>query len=382
MKILQIVPSYKPAYIYGGPIESVSKLCEGLVDAGHDVEVYTTTANGNSELEVEHNKKLIVDGVTVTYFKRITKDPTHVSLALWRHLYKNVTSFEVVHIQSWWNILVIGAAAICQLKGVKVVIAPRGMLSEYIFSFGMKRIKKLIHISIGKKLLSNSVLHATAESEYSECIKIIPGWRGFILPNIISLPEIESIKKKNTIFKLIYMSRIHPKKGLEIVFEALSNVDFLFELQIAGSGETSYIEELKELAVNLGISEKIKWLGWLDRHEKFKTLMSADLFLLLSKNENFANVVIESLHMGTPVLLSKDVGLSSFIEKEDLGWVTSLNVEEVANSINEIFRDTTKQCRINAFGRIIVERNFSSKVVIAKYIEEYTKLLKRDFKKI
>ncbi len=107
MRILHVTPSYKPAYIYGGTIESVACLCEAFVAMGHDLHVFTTAANGTEELDVPLGKDVIVDGVPVTYFKRITKDHTHVSFDLWKHLYKDCKKYEVVHIHSWWNVLVI-----------------------------------------------------------------------------------------------------------------------------------------------------------------------------------------------------------------------------------------------------------------------------------
>ncbi|HEY0177983.1 MAG TPA: glycosyltransferase, partial [Pedobacter sp.] len=299
MKILHIVPSYKPAYIYGGPIESVSKLCEGSAAAGHQVDVFTTTANGETELDVITGKFTLVDGVNVIYFKRITKDPTHVSPALWKYLFTHVRSYDIVHIQSWWNILVIVAACICHYKKVKVVISPRGMLSEYIFKSGNSKIKKIIHSTIGKQALSRSWFHATAAAEYIECRKIIDGWKGFIQPNMITLPALPLVKSENDVFTLIFMSRIHPKKGIEILFNAISRVTFPVVLKIAGSGEEEYIAKLKNLAVELGIAGQVEWLGWLNREDKFKALMNADLFVLISRNENFANVIVESLHMGT-----------------------------------------------------------------------------------
>ena len=376
MKILHIVPSYKPAYIYGGPIESVSKLCEGLAAAGHEVDVYTTTANGETELDIESGIPIDVDGVKVIYFTRITKDPTHVSPALWKYLYHNVKSYDIVHIQSWWNILVVIAACICHLKKVEVVISPRGMLSKYIFETGSVKMKKLIHNTIGKKALAKSWFHATAASEYTECREIISGWRGFTQPNILTLPDIPINKPENEIFTLIFMSRIHPKKGIEILLNAISKLSFPVELKIAGSGEEEYIDTLKDLAIELGITESITWLGWLDRETKFKELMHADLFVLVSLNENFANVVIESLHMGTPVLLSEDVGLSGFIRQNDQGWISTLEIEDVVQKIGMAYTETEKRTRIQTQSRFIIEKNFSPTKLINNYVDEYQNIIK------
>ncbi len=87
-------------------------------------------------------------------------------------------------------------------------------------------------------------------------------------------------------------------------------------LKIAGDGEEAYINELKQKIAALGIEHKVEWLGWKNREDKFRELMQADLFVLVSHNENFANVVIESLHVGTPVLVSDKVGLAKFVQKK------------------------------------------------------------------
>jgi len=375
MKILFIVPSYKPAYVYGGPIESVAKLCEGIAAAGHDVHVYTTAANGKTELDVQIGQAINVDGVWVTYFKRITKDHTHVSPALWQHLSKTVKQYDLVHIQSWWNPLVVYAAYICYKKGVKFIVSPRGMLSNYIINSGNSFAKKLIHNTIGRATLSKSYFHATADAEYQECVDLIPRWQGFTLPNILSLLDIAINPSENNVFTLIFMSRIHPKKGLEILFEAISKLSFNVLLNIAGSGDDEYILELKSLADKLNISSKVKWLGWRGREEKFTELMNSDLFVLTSHNENFANVVVESLHMGTAVLISEDVALSGFVKQNNMGWVTSLNPEDITAKLEDAYKDSTKRLQIRAEGRDVISRSFSEKMLINSYLQEYNKIL-------
>ncbi|WDF54456.1 XrtY-associated glycosyltransferase XYAG1 [Mucilaginibacter sp. KACC 22063] len=374
MKILHIVPSYKPAYVYGGPIESVARLCEGLAAQGHDVDVFTTTANGKTELDIAPGSTVDVDGVNVTYFKRITKDPTHVSPALWKHLFYHVKEYDVVHIHSWWNILVMVAAKICLLKGAKTIIAPRGMLSGYIFNSGNSKAKKLMHKFFGRSILSKSFFHATSEAEYKECISLIDNWKGFMLPNILSLPELKIADKNNDVFTVIFMSRIHPKKGIEILLKAIANLNFAVKLKIAGSGEDEYITKLKQLAGDFNIADKIEWLGWQNREQKFKELMNADLFALISYNENFANVVIESLHAGTATIVSEHVALSDFVEKNDLGWVTTLDVDNVTAKLTDAYHDQAKRDRIAKDGSYIIAKYFSADKLISDYFNIYTSI--------
>src|SRR5690606_22328250 len=100
-------------------------------------------------------------------------------------------------------------------------------------------------------------------------------------------------------------------------------------LRIAGSGDEEYVEKLKRYAERLEIASNLEWLGWKNREEKFVALMKSDCIVLTSHNENFANVVIESLHVGTPVIVSEDVGLAPFVRENDLGWVTKLNADDI-----------------------------------------------------
>lgn len=374
MRLLHVVPSYKPAYVYGGPIESVARLCETLVALGTEVHVFTTTANGNTELDVETNQPILVDNVPVTYFRRITKDPTHISLSLWWNLYKQCREYDIIHIHSWWNILVIVAAAICHLRGVRVVVSPRGMLSDYIINNSHSSIKRIIHSVIGKWALQKSVFHATAENEYVECQKVIPNWRGFIIPNILQLPDEFIARTPNDIFTLIYLSRIHPKKGIEFLFDAIAQLNMPVTLKIAGTGEESYMQNLKDKVTALNIESKVLWLGWKNRSDKFKELAQSDLFVLPSFNENFANTVVESLSVGTPVLVTPHVGLADYIQKRNLGWVSELNAEALTTAINAAQLDEAKRSIINLKGRSIILNTFSAKKLAENYLACYQNL--------
>ena len=68
MRVLHVVPSYIPAWRYGGPIRSVHGLCAGLARAGLDVHVFTTNVDGDRDSEVPLGEPVDLDGVQVTYF--------------------------------------------------------------------------------------------------------------------------------------------------------------------------------------------------------------------------------------------------------------------------------------------------------------------------
>ncbi|WP_423149073.1 XrtY-associated glycosyltransferase XYAG1 [Rubrolithibacter danxiaensis] len=341
LRILHITASYKPAYIYGGPIYSVAALCEALVKEGNLVDVYTTTANGTQELPVA--KATDVDGVNVYYFKRITKDHTHFSPSLLIHLFRNAKQYEVIHIHSWWNLVSVLSAFVCVLRGVKPVLSPRGMLSEYSRQQSNSILKKLIHIILGKQLLKRVRFHATSEQEAEEIRTVFKerAIRTNVIYNLVYLPACipDKLPSSNVVLKLLFLSRVHEKKGLEMLFQAIASLEFPFSLTIVGEGEKDYLELLKEKVKNLKISNCITWLDPVYGSKKFDLYSQFDLFVLPSYNENFANVVIESLSVGTPVLISKNVGLSAFVKSNKLGEVFDGSQEDLQLKIRKMMND-------------------------------------------
>jgi glycosyltransferase involved in cell wall biosynthesis len=375
MKILFVAPSYKPAYIYGGTIVVIAQLAETLVKMGHEVTVYTTTANGAEELPVTKNTATFVNGVEVFYFKRITKDHTHASPALWGYMNKTVKQFDIVHIHSWWNFLVLGAVWVCKRNGVKPIVSPHGMLSTYIFEKNNSLKKRFIHFICGKKLLASTFLHVSTEMELKESQAIIPGWEGSVITNLVTLSSNTYTRPVNEIFTIGFLSRIDHKKGLEILLRALSKVAFPFKLKIAGSGEESYVASLKAMSISLGISQHLEWVGWKNGNEKFDYLSGLDLFALTSHSENFAIVVIESLSVGTPVLISDQVGLCGYILKEDLGWVTSLELEQVVATLEKCVSEKAKSANIQSSAAVQIHNEYSDEVLTDRYVDFYTHII-------
>ena len=391
MRLLQIIPTYKPAYCYGGVIVSIGLLCEALHGAGHEVLVATTTANGKAELPVHDRVPVPVNGVPVLYFPRWTKDHSQFSPGFLRWLWANARRFDAVHIHSWWNLSALFGTMICLLRGVRPVLSPRGMLS----SFTIKgKWKPAFHRLVGRRILAKTFLHATSQAELDECLGLIPGWpHGPVLPNILEIPVLNDERRmmndesgaanssfiiQNSSFKMLFLSRIHEKKGIDLLLAALPGLPFEWTLTIAGEGDQDYVEKLKKQAENLGtgadglpFSKKINWPGWVAPERRFGVFGQADLFVLPSHNENFANVVIESLAVGTPVLVSRHVGLSDYVLEKKLGWACETTVESIREQIIGAFLQKTERERIADAGPAQVRADFSAAVLAEKYVAVY-----------
>jgi glycosyltransferase involved in cell wall biosynthesis len=375
LKILQINASYKPAYIYGGPTMSVAKLSEQLVNAGNEVTVFTTTANGKDELDVDPNRSILVDGVRVTYFKRITKDHSHLSPGLLIKLWQNVRGFDVVHIHAWWNLVSVFSSFIALARKVPVVISPRGTLSDYSFRNKNSLIKVLIHNFLGKKLLQRSYLHATSAAEKKALLNIVKPAGIFDLANFVKIAKSSPKKSAGPVLKLLFLSRIEEKKGLDILLHALPRLNTPYHLTIAGDGDENYMSILKNIAHYNHSENNVSWIGF-QNENKFDIFSEHDLLVLPSYNENFGNVVIESLSAGTPVLISEHVGLADYVTKNNLGWVCQTTPQSVSDVINAIVADEMDKLKtISINAPSIIHHDFDDDQLIKKYINMYQEII-------
>lgn len=344
--------------------------------AGCDVEVYTTTANGPGELSVKPGETVNVDGVNVTYFNRLTKDHTHYSPSLLRFMRQHVKQFDIVHIHAWWNLVSVLACRIAVQAGVPVVVSPRGTLSTYSFGNKNSLPKRLIHNFLGQKLLKNSFIHATSDREKTAMEALIHPQKIFNIPNFIALPkEISSataIPAKQ--LRLIFFSRIEEKKGLEILFDALTEINIPYVLTIAGDGDAGYVNRLKTLAEEKGIAPHLNWIGF-QGDNKFDVLQQHDLMVLPSYDENFGNVVIESLSVGTAVLVSKNVGLFNYVEEKQLGWACANDAASFRKMLESINNDRDSLTQIRQQAPAVIRKDFDEENLRKKYLDMYQQII-------
>lgn len=372
LKILQICASYKPAFVYGGPTMSVAMLSEELTKEGISVVVYTTTANGAAELPVPTGTPVNVDGVNVYYFKRWTKDHSHFSPALFKQLWSHGKEFDIVHIHAWWNLVSIISCLICVLKKLPVTVSPRGTLSAYSFLHRHTVIKAFFHETAGKFLLNRSHVHVTAWNEQCALQKIARPKSITELPNLVKLPVNMPPVCQNDpeAFRIIFLSRIDEKKGLDLLLMALKNIEVPYRLTIAGTGDEAYIQRLKSLLPTEGIVN-VTWAGY-QAQDKFALLSAHDLFVLPSYDENFGNAVAESLSMGTAVLVSQEVGLADFVSQFDLGWICRPDTGSISAAINRIAQsEAPRLAEIRKVAPAVIRENFQGSPLTKRYIEMY-----------
>ncbi len=378
LRLLMIAAGYKPSWVYGGPTISISTLSEALAANGLNVTVMTTNANGRNDFEYPSGTCKSIEGVEVRYYRRWYGDPMSISPAHTWALIRNIRKYDLVHINGWWNWVAMLSLLICKITGTPHVLTTRGALSEYTFQ--TKRtgwVKNTMHHLLFKRMLAHTLLHVTSEEEALKFKRVLPETTVVVLPNIIQLPQVQYHQANVDMpLKLLFLGRIDPVKNLEMLVEALNQVNFRYILTIVGDGKSEYVESVLAKAKDVSA---IQWVGPVYDDRKNQYLADADALVLVSHSENFGNVVIEAMAQSTPVLLSRNVGLSEWVEQNGLGWVVSPDLESLIAGLEAVNADRKYLSDIRAHVLDQVHKDYAMSRLADRYINECYHLVNADF---
>ena len=147
---------------------------------------------------------------------------------------------------------------------------------------------------------------------------------------------------------LLFLSRIHEKKGCDLLIDAFADIaarDPSLCLVVAGPGEPTLVDALKQQAAARGIADRVIWPGMLSGALKWGALAAAEAFVLPSHQENFGIAVVEALASRTPVLITNRINIWREIESAGGGWVCSDTRDGVRDLLARWAFDTTPEQR-------------------------------------
>ncbi|MEZ9604511.1 glycosyltransferase [Vibrio sp. 10N.261.55.A10] len=253
------------------------------------------------------------------------------------------------------------------------------VITEHSSSYARGNIKKWQYL-LAEKTVSKSALNIAVSESFCKLLdnkfKRPNTWT--YIPNILQ-KNFEcfdsSINPKNKAFTFCNVSILSDNKGIDLLLKsfskAFSNISNVL-LKIGGDGESR--KYLQELAIELGISDKVEFLGMLSRKEVKKLMSSSDAYVLSSKIETFGVVLIESLALGKPVVATRCGGPESIVIDGFNGY--SSNVDDIdclSENMLKMYHnyDTfDNQAIINH-----CLSNFSEEVVVDKLTKEYMRIL-------
>jgi glycosyltransferase involved in cell wall biosynthesis len=392
LKVLHIIPSV--ATVRGGPSQAVIEMVSALRSQGVDAEIATTNDNGKNLLDVplyELTDQLSEYGhVPIRFFPRFSPNIHTVrefafsrSLTTW--LWQHITEYDLVHVHAIFSYASTIAMAIARIKKVPYINRPLGQLCTW--SLQQSKLRKQIYLKLIERsnLLHSQALHFTAQQELEEFNLLKLNIPSFILPHGVQIPfpipnAQERVRKLLQIPDrfpiLLFMSRIHPKKGLEYLIAALSKLkEYDFALVIAGSGEPDYISQIQDLLVTHGISDRTHLVGFVEGETKNLYLQGADLFALTSHSENFGIAAIEALASGIPVLITDGVAIAPMVQEQSIGYVTKLEINAIATKLERFFQNFDQTVPNKQNYQQIISENYSWQSISIQLAKIYKEII-------
>lgn len=348
MHIVHVVPHINEEA--SGPSYSVPRLCQSLAHRGNEVELSCLAAQGTIEgvrLDVHRQWKI---------FQRFAVSPVLACT-----LRGKAGTVDVVHNHSLWSMVNVAAGWVVPGRGAKLVTSPRGTLSKWALS--RNKVMKTLLWPLQRRVLTRAdLIHVTSEVEYQEVRALGLTSPVMIIPNGIDLPEqtLSEDTLKESSRTLLFLSRIHPKKGIDRLLHAWATLQKRhphWRLMIAGIGAARHVEEVNALASALRL-ERVVFPGPLYGEAKKQAYFAADLFVLPTHSENFGMVVAEALAHSTPAVVSRCAPWSG-LETEGCGWWIEHDVPTLTAALDcAMSMPSSHLAAMGRNGRAWMERDF------------------------
>ena len=387
LHLLHVVPTYLPAYRYGGPIASVHGLCKALVHQGEEVTVYTTNVDGERDSQVPINQVTILDRVKVGYFQCPFFRRLYWAPGLKRTLELSIASFDLLHLHSVFVWPTSMAAHIARRHKIPYVLSPRGMLVKALIRKKNFLIKSAWMTLIERRTVEGaSAIHVTSELEAEELKKF-----GYKLPPVYCIPNgiddggeriNEPESSSNKIFPdmaepyLLFLGRVSWKKGIDLLIRAMVFIPHI-NLVIAGYEEENYQHKLLRIISELKLSQRIRFAGPVYGNQKSALLKNAQALVLPSLQENFGNVVLEAMQAGCPVVVSPNVGLAPMIQETGAGIVVDREPEILGKAVQELLSNQTLLDQMKQRGPVVVRKRFDWNMIAKQMEAVYLKILNK-----
>ncbi|PRY44173.1 poly(glycerol-phosphate) alpha-glucosyltransferase [Spirosoma oryzae] len=333
----------------GGIFNTSTSLGRNLVkNHGYDVQ-YLTCEDEYSEEDRIHYSEMPV------YNYKIFKCTSKLALSPDIHGLMNKISPDLVHTQCMWMYMSYANSLYHKKFRKPYIVQPHGMLD--IWQLKSSRIKKKIVLTLYEKenLKNASCIYALCDEEYKAIRDFGLKNPVAIIPNGVELPSISHIndnkwnlpsRKGKT---LLFLSRIHPKKGLEVLLNAwCKTIPSSHDWQLVIAGDTKdyrYLSNLNQLTDMLNIRSSVHFIGGQYGDEKSKCFLKSDAFVLPSYSEGLPMAILEAWSHKLPVLATPFCNIPEGFEK-GAAIKIGTDPDSIALGINKLIALSSDQLNI------------------------------------
>ncbi len=342
MKLLRIISSVKPEN--GGPINAAREIDKVLFQQGHVIDVLTL------------DERFAIDYPGTVHFMGPSLFGYGLNRNIGKWLEQHARDYDFFIINGLWQYHGFVARQVLQKLGRPYIVYTHGMLDPWFkHEYPLKHLKKWLYWPWGEYRVLRDAQRVvfTSEEEKQRARESFwlyranetvtaygtasPPVEGAVLAQGF-LDDHPELKGKRV---LLFLSRIHEKKGCDHLLQAFAQVaaqDERLHLVMAGPDQGGWVQALQAQAQQLGIAQRVMWPGMLQGAAKWGAFYAAEVFCLPSHQENFGVVVAEALACGTPVLISNKVNIWREIEADAVGFVSDDTVAGAAYNLKRWLR--------------------------------------------
>ena len=287
---------------------------------------------------------------------------------------------DVVHVNCCWMPVCSVVQRMAQKRGYKVVLTPHGMLEPWIVNrhYWTRKLPALI-LYQKAAIQRADCIQATADSERDNLLKL--GYNGNVkvVKLGIDADGIEIKKSWKKTRQILFLSRVHVKKGINFLIEAASmlrNELQGYKIIVAGEGDGDYVAALKRQIADYGLQDMVKLIGGVYGNDKWKLIQTSDFFVLPTHSENFGLAIAEALASGTPVITTVGTPWSDLNNSHAGAWI-EIGTQPLVDTLRKFLALTDEELeRMGRNGRKLIETKYSAKVMAEKMMEVYQEILR------
>lgn len=325
MRVIHVVPAITNEA--SGPSYSVVRLCESLIAQGQDVRLaaldWAPMASSPAFL------KTFPFGLGP---RRLGRSP---ELRRWLSAMAESNTVDLIHNHSLWMMPNIYPGPVATRHAIPLIVSPRGTLSEWAMRSGSVVKRVFWPLLQRPALTTTNCFHTTAVSEYEDIRRMDFRQPVAVIPNGIDIPS-PIPKVRGDSRTLLYLGRIHPIKGLDMLLPAWRAVQDRFpewRLRIVGPDNGGYLIQMQQLASELKL-QRIEFAGPLHGEAKWCAYGQADLFVLPTYSENFGISVAEALAAGAPAIVTKGAPWRG-LANQGAGWWIDIGVDSLVACLED-----------------------------------------------
>ena len=413
-------------------------LSTALAAKNIDVTIITTDSNGDIgqlPLDVPLNEPIQQNGYQIIYFRCYPWRRYKFSFSLLQWLNENARQFDLAHIHAVFSPVTTLAATIARYHHLPYIIRPCGMLDPADLQ-KKKRLKQIYATLLERPNLAGAAaIHFTSkeEAKISERFGLgstgkmpvpqdldctgkmpvprdldctgkmpvpqdldftgkmpvprdldftgkMPVPRDLVIPLGVTADLFPKRLRESQVPIILFMSRIEPKKGLDLLIPALesileSGIEFHFILAGSNPQDADYETQIKVQIHNSSLGKYTTITGFVTGDLKVEVLTKADLFVLPSYYENFGIAVAEAMAAGVPVVISDRIHIAEDIQQAEAGWVGPLEVGAIANSIKSALLNPQERQRRGLNGKEYAKKHYNWEAIAQQTINAYQQIL-------